>query len=650
MGRLALRLAALHEGTDAVNDLSGPFGLLGGLLQRRHQRVLVDAVVADPADHAVAVVGDRGQRLVQLVGDAGGHLAHGHQPAGHLRLLGLQCGLGLGMAAHRDVGGDQHLGQPPVGPLQVAGAHVEPHRQRLHVHLARVGSDVGQRLGRQARVVVHLVGAVGQAASAGGADQLAARQQCVAGGVGTEPEPVAAVGEQQLRRLHRQHGHGGVQAFEHRGEAFVRGGELVAHPLGLGDVGHRGHPACLLALGVDQGRHIDAGIEEAAVLALDLDLHATRGAAALQLLLQQAGVFLAPVGRPEGVGRRAADEVGLRKTGHRAEGRVHVGDARVHVHRAHAGQHGVLHRPAEIGFQRQRALDLGAAAHVAPGAEQHPDGQAGEGQHHPEQRVADQADRGAPALAPQHQAVEGGRQRHVMQQRRAAQHLAGHRRDGAADDLLAGIEHRDAVSRGDFAGHVVAQQGLDGVFRDQHAGEAAAVDQRDVQLEDDGAVGVREGRRVDRLAALLGGFEGDLGRIRLVGHGHGRVVAIRRHQAVRLEAGRADAAAAPALGAQPGHMGQLRALAREGLGLGRELVGVDLACDHLAGDTRQLLLVLDQPQPDLLLGDLGVALDALGLTLDLLVAQIPEGRNDGGQEKQHRDQRPQRGQAVLARG
>ena len=59
---------------------------------------------------------------------------------------------------------------------------------------------------------------------------------------------------------------------------------------------------------------------------------------------------------------------------------------------------------------------------------------------------------------------------------------------------------------------------------------------------------------------------------------------------------------------------------------------------------------LKTEKPDLLLGDLGVALDALGLTLDLLVAQIPEGRNDGGQEKQHRDQRPQRGQAVLARG
>jgi hypothetical protein len=38
--RLALRLAALHEGADAVDDLAGPFGLAGGLLQRGEQVVL----------------------------------------------------------------------------------------------------------------------------------------------------------------------------------------------------------------------------------------------------------------------------------------------------------------------------------------------------------------------------------------------------------------------------------------------------------------------------------------------------------------------------------------------------------------------------------------------------------------------------------
>ena len=86
---LALRLAALHEGADAVDDLAGALGLARGLLQRGDQVALVDGVVLDPRHHAVAVVGDRRQRLVQLVRDRRRHLAHRHQPARHLRLLGL---------------------------------------------------------------------------------------------------------------------------------------------------------------------------------------------------------------------------------------------------------------------------------------------------------------------------------------------------------------------------------------------------------------------------------------------------------------------------------------------------------------------------------------------------------------------------------
>jgi hypothetical protein len=76
--------------------------------------------------------------------------------------------------------------------------------------------------------------------------------------------------------------------------------------------------------------------------------------------------------------------------------------------------------------------------------------------------------------------------------------------------------------------------------------------------------------------------------------------------------------------------------------------GVELAGDQLARHAHQLLLVLDQAQADLLLRDLGVALDRFGLALDFLIAQVPEGRNDGRQEQQHRGQRRQRGKAVLA--
>ena len=154
---LALRLAALHEVADAVDDLAGPFGLACGLLQRGHEVVLLDRLGLHAADHAVAVVGDGRQRLVQLVRHRRRHLAHRHQPARDLRLLGLQRRLLLGTQPRGDVGGDQHLRQPAVGPLQVARAHVEPLLQRLDEDLARAGAGFHQLFGRQAREVVDVV-------------------------------------------------------------------------------------------------------------------------------------------------------------------------------------------------------------------------------------------------------------------------------------------------------------------------------------------------------------------------------------------------------------------------------------------------------------------------------------------------------------
>jgi hypothetical protein len=116
--RLALRFAALHEGADAVDDLAGALGLARGLVRARPAvRLRVMRAGAHARHHAVAVVVDRRQRLVQLVCHAGRHLAHGHQAARHLRALGLVRGLLLGMQPRRDVAGNQHLRQPPVGPL-----------------------------------------------------------------------------------------------------------------------------------------------------------------------------------------------------------------------------------------------------------------------------------------------------------------------------------------------------------------------------------------------------------------------------------------------------------------------------------------------------------------------------------------------------
>ena len=275
--RLALRFALLHEGADAADDLPGALGLARGLAQRGHQVGLVDRIGIDARDHAVAVVGDGRQRLVQLVRHRRGHLAHRHQPAGDLRALGLQRGLLLGAQPRGDVGGDQHLRQAAVGPLQVARAHVEPLLQRCDEDLARVRAGFGELLRRQAGQAVDHVLGVGQVVAQ---SSEVAGEQRMAAGVGAEPQPVRAVGEQQFALRHRQHRHRRVQAFQHGGEALVRGRQLVADALGLGDVGHRGHPAGLLAARVDQRRDVHARVEQRAVLAHHAHLDAAGRAAA----------------------------------------------------------------------------------------------------------------------------------------------------------------------------------------------------------------------------------------------------------------------------------------------------------------------------------------------------------------------------------
>ena len=74
---------------------------------------------------------------------------------------------------------------------------------------------------------------------------------------------------------------------------------------------------------------------------------------------------------------------------------------------------------------------------------------------------------------------------------------------------------------------------------------------------------------------------------------------------------------------------------------------VDAVADALVG--RELLLVLDQAQPDLRLRDLGVALDGFLAPLEFLIAQIPERQDNGCEEEQNGDERTERGVTILAR-
>ena len=111
---------------------------------------------------------------------------------------------------------------------------------------------------------------------------------------------------------------------------------------------------------------------------------------------------------PIGVGRHLAHQLGLAPARHLAEGGIHIGDAALHVQRAHAGEHGVFHGAAEVGFGHQRLLGALAAAGVAPGGQQHPCRHRTQRAHQPEQAAADHAQRGAVGLRTQHQAVADG--------------------------------------------------------------------------------------------------------------------------------------------------------------------------------------------------------------------------------------------------
>ena len=98
---------------------------------------------------------------------------------------------------------------------------------------------------------------------------------------------------------------------------------------------------------------------------------------------------------------------------------------------------------------------------------------------HPEQRVADQADRGAIALAAQHQAVAGRRDRQLVDDRSGPRGLARHRHHACWPARgLASSSSVDRMAVRHFGRHEVAQQRVDRVLGDQRAGERAAVDQR----------------------------------------------------------------------------------------------------------------------------------------------------------------------------
>ena len=264
--------------------------------------------------------------------------------------------------------------------------------------------------------------------------------------------------------------------------------EFFADAVGLGDVRHRGDPAGLRAKGVDQRGHVQAGIEHIAIAPFDAHLDPARLGLAAEFfreqLVQIGAVLIGPVGE----GRAFADQVHIAPARHLAEGGVHKGDAALQVHGAHAGEHGVFHGPAEIGFCHQRLLGAQALAGVAPVDHQHPASEQAQDPDQPEQAAADHAQRSPVGLGPNRQI---GSQRRDMQGKagRVADPLgqAGAEFFGVwphtGQNRALGVGDGDRVARRDFGGYAIAVQTVDGIFGHQRATETPRLLQRNHQLQ-----------------------------------------------------------------------------------------------------------------------------------------------------------------------
>ncbi len=214
----------------------------------------------------------------------------------------------------------------------------------------------------------------------------------------TKPRAIQLVGKQHFFTAQRCYRYRCIQAFQNSGEALVRSRQFFANAPGLGDVGHRRHPASLLAFRVNQGRHVHAGIKNLTIFALHTYLKTTGWCVACQLIVESGHGGFNIVFGPVREGWHPTHQIRFLQTRHLAKGRVYVSDAACHVERTHTRQHGVFHRSAKIGFFNQRLLRLHTAPCMAPGAQQHPDGQRAQGTDQPEKPAAHHAQRRLVAL------------------------------------------------------------------------------------------------------------------------------------------------------------------------------------------------------------------------------------------------------------
>ena len=148
----------------------------------------------------------------------------------------------------------------------------------------------------------------------------------------------------------------------------MRSRELFANFVGLGDVGHGGHPPGLLTHRINQGRDIQPGIKNTAIFSPNSNLKTTQGGATVELIAELAAEHLAVFVRPIWKWRARADQLSFAPACHLTKSRVHISDTTIHVHGSHTGEHRVFHGAAKIGFGDQGLLRLQASAGVSPRA------------------------------------------------------------------------------------------------------------------------------------------------------------------------------------------------------------------------------------------------------------------------------------------
>ena len=218
------------------------------------------------------------------------------------------------------------------------------------------------------------------------------------------------------------------------------------------------------------------------------------------------------------------------------------------------------------------------------------------------------------------------------------------RRQVACQHLVFVVDQRHRIFGSDFSRHAKTQQAVDRELTHDGAGKFALVIEWHLQLQRRCAVaaGLFGDQRagINRLAQFPRQLIGAVGLVNL------ELLALGAYLA-GIRAGRyvGDLYTPPAV--DPAHCHQFGVLIDQGFGLQDEAFRIDLFVGDIPANPHELLLPLEQAQAQPLLRVLHIALDGLLLAVNFFNAQVAERRNDGGKKQHHRQQRPQRDEAVL---